>query len=75
MDAADAQPVAAAAQPHVHSRISIAQPSPFFPHPGDPSLPWRTWFVVFETYQLLLEEERRMPLNTLTVGCAAMRAI
>ncbi len=60
MDAADAQPAAAIAQPQVCSRISIAQPLPFFPHPGDPSLPWHMWFMVFETYLLLLEEEHGM---------------
>ncbi len=64
--AAAAQPAAAVAQPQVHSKISISQPEPFFSHPGDPSLPWRTWFVVFETYLLPLEEERGTPLSNLT---------
>ncbi len=66
MDEAAAQPATAAAQPSVRSRISIMQPPPFYPHAGDPSLPWRTWFVVFETYLLLLEEECGVPLSDLT---------
>ncbi len=62
---ATAQPAVAVAQLQVRSRISICQPSPFYPQPGDPSLPWRTWYTVFETYLLLLEEERGVPLSNL----------
>lgn len=32
--------------------LSLSPPSPFLPHPGEPTIPWEQWKTSFETYLL-----------------------
>ncbi len=44
-------------------RIQVPQPQPFLQHAGDPPIPFNTSIVAFNSWQTLVEVERRESLN------------